>query len=761
VPEVKVREGDDGPAVTNGSVMVSVHLNRGTFSVAGADGKGSLTDAASSVVLSDGPSFSTRGVGLLFEGERPIRDWHGKGIALSFRREADEHEPEVLLSIMVYEGQPFTIVQTDVVNRGRSPIRVQAFHVLDRARAQLGSPTDWKFYKEGWQDWSPALVLPVSGEDVFMSPPVIAPATRPEAREGRFLSELMTVVASPSGDALLAGFTSTADQFSQLWLDREDGLLSAASYADGMTLPPGSRLSSEQLYIEPSSTPLASMARYGRALGGSSEAVPWPAPVSGWCSWYYYFQGVSEEAVLANLDVIASHGRELPFEYVQIDDGYQAEIGDWLTPNEKFPRGMGWIADQIHERGLKAGLWLAPFLMGEKSRLWAEHPDWAVQYEAGRPHVAMLNWEQRCYAIDLTRPEVIDWLEGVFRAIFDQWGYDYVKIDFVYAGAVDGLRHDPDLTRAQAYRRGIETIREVAGERFILGCGQPIGPSIGIVNGARIGPDVAPYWHPVARSDERDNMSSVSTRNAIRNILSRFWMHGSLWLNDPDCLLARAEETSLTEDEVRTLATVIALSGGMVLDSDNLARLSAERREIISLLLPAYGKSAVPLDLFEAEGMPRLFELDCETHRVLGVFNWADEPAAVKVALPDQGTHVFDVWQQRHRGALKESLSLELAAHGCALLRLTPVLERPQVVGSTFHLLQGTVEIAGEQWDADDLKVRLRPVAKAEGELFVADAGRGQARCDDPDVRLRQAEGGAWAFRLQVDTDRDLVLRFS
>ena len=87
---------------------------------------------------------------------------------------------------------------------------------------------------------------------------------------------------------------------------------------------------------------------------------------------------------MANLDEIALRRREMPFEYVQIDDGYQAEIGDWLTTNEKFPHGMGWLADQIHDRGFKAGLWLAPFLIGEKSQLWEEHPDWVVQHNRGR-----------------------------------------------------------------------------------------------------------------------------------------------------------------------------------------------------------------------------------------------------------------------------------------------------------------------------------------------------------------------------------------
>ena len=331
---------------------------------------------------------------------------------------------------------------------------------------------------------------------------------------------------------------------------------------------------------------------------------------------------------------------------------------------------MRWLVERIHDKGLKAGLWLAPFLIGEKSQLWKDHPDWAVQYKPGTPMIAMLNWGQRCYALDLTRPDVIEWLDTVFRTIYDDWGYDYVKIDFIYAGAVDGIRHDPNVTRAQAYRRGIEVVREAAGDRFILGCGQPIGPSIGVVNGARVGPDVAP-WHPQVRSGDREDMSAVSTLNALRNVLSRWWMHDSLWLNDPDCLMVRDTDTALTPDEVRTLATVIALSGGMVLDSDNLRKLSDENRRVISMSLPVYGKCAVPFDLFTAQGTPQFFELDCRTHRMLGVFNWDEHATDVAAPLSNTPTHVFDVWAQRYAGAHSRETTIRIPAHGCALLRLS------------------------------------------------------------------------------------------
>ncbi len=755
-----------GPALSNGTLSLAVRLDEGTFALGEtATGRVVLPRAATSVVFADGSPLSSRGAGFVLEGCETVQDVHGRGQALLLRRRGGAGEPELRLNVALYDEQPFVLLRAEVANATAGPLRVRAFHVLEGGPLRLGPDSRaWRFYKEGWQNWSPALVLPCAGEDIYMAPPVIGPITQPPSRRGRFLSELVTAVVDPAtGEALTAGFVSAADQFSQLWLDRGRRSLTAASYADGIEVAPGARLASERLLLEPTRRALESLEHYGDALARGAGAVPWPHVVTGWCSWYYYWQGVREETILENLEFLAQHRDELPVEYVQIDDGYQAGIGDWLTPNEKFPHGMAWLAEQVHARGFKAGLWVAPFMMGADSKLWQDHPDWAVQYRPGRHYVAMVNWSQECYAMDLTQPDAIQWLENVFTTVLQEWSYDYTKIDFLYAGAVDGIRHDANVTRAQAYRRGIETIRRAAGDKFILGCGNPVGPSIGIVNGTRIGPDVAPFWYPAEppREPGRSELSLVSTLNGIRNILSRFWMHGRLWLNDPDCLIARDSETALTADEVRTLATVIGLSGGMVLDSDNLLRLSPERREIVSFLLPPYGRSAVPLDLFESE-VPRLFQLDCGSHRLLGVFNWADGPAEVTAPLPAEATHVFDVWEREHLGVERDKLALSLPKHGSKLLALRPVLERPQLVGSSLHFAQGALEVESERWQRDTLRLSLRPVARRHGELFVhVPAGWLQLAVEASHGRLSARPDGLLAVDLTLDRALDLRLRFA
>jgi alpha-galactosidase len=710
---------EHGPSLDNGIVRAEVHLNQGTYSLFDCQsGASLLSEAAVMVTLRDGPTFTSRGEGLEMTGRVQANDTHGRGISLLLARETYEDEPELHLVLTLYDGQPFLIVECKIQTTGPAQQRILNMRPMDGARISCGPVADLRFYKHGWQSWSPTVVLDCSGEDLPMSPPVVGPGTQPQPRAGRFVSELVTALANRhSGEGIVAGFVSTADQFSHVYFDREEKIVTAVSHADGVSVP-ARGLSSERLYVAGGEA-TKQLCGYGDALARQMDANPSTSVPSGWCSWYYYWQEISEAEAIANLDFLVANRGSLPFDYFQIDDGYQSEIGDWLSINEKFPHGMKWLAERIHERGLRAGLWVAPFIAGARSRLFQERPDWFVKFSTGHPAIATMNWGQLCFALDTTNPQVLKWLNDVFHTICNNWNFDYVKIDFIFGAALEGDRYDPNVTRAQAYRRGLECIREAVGDRFILACGNPQAPSVGLVDGARVGPDVAPYWHPVQRLAPRDPMSDPSAVNSIRNSILRFWMHNRLWANDPDCVLVRDTDTALGEEEVRTLATVIGMTGGMVLDSDKLSGLVPERIRILSSMLPVYGKSAVPIDLFDTADIPQRLLLDCGTHVLLAVFNWDQAGALVRANLPPGVWHAAEFWSAEYLGALQEQITLEIPAHGCRVVRLTPDLGHPRVIGSTLHMTQGAMEISAEEWDGKQLRVALRPVANRDGILLI------------------------------------------
>jgi alpha-galactosidase len=289
------------------------------------------------------------------------------------------------------------------------------------------------------------------------------------------------------------------------------------------------------------------------------------------------------------LETLQAVRERVPVDVFQLDDGYQRAVGDWLDLNDKFPSGMPALVRDIRTAGFTPGIWLAPFLLSANSHTYAEHPDWVVRDDAGQPIVAVTNWEADNYALDTTQLEALAWVKHVVRTMCEDWGYDYLKIDFVYAGALRGRRHEPNVSAIQAYRRGVEAIRRVAGDRFILGCGAPFLPSIGLVDGMRIGEDVAPYWR------RPENSLGPAMTNALHETLLHGWMHRRWWVNDPDCLMARAHDSQLTLAEVQAWAGVVALSGGMTLVSDDLSTLEPDRLELVGRLFPPLGEAAQAL----------------------------------------------------------------------------------------------------------------------------------------------------------------------
>jgi alpha-galactosidase len=738
--QVRVDKTRYGPVVANRWLEVRCRLDRGSLAFRDVRaGRAVIPRAHAAVELVGGDIVSTVDGGFRREYEvRPVSDVHGQGATVCLSTLPARDRLGLRLFLTLYEDQPFATIQLEVLNGSLRPVSVQAFRVLTaptagRGRLGLGrSSRRWRFYKQGWQSWSLTLSLSCAQDDPPAPPPIVGPsAVAPQ--KGRFTSDLVGLVADPtSGVSLLAGFVTAADQLSQIRLEllggsQASGTLSAVSYADGITLAPGHGLLSEKLLVDVSGPPVDALARYGDALGRQMGALGWQNVPSGWCSWYYYFGGVSEQAVLENVEFLAAHRDELPLAYIQVDDGYQADIGDWTTINSKFPHGLAWLAERIHSKGFRAGLWLAPFLAASTSALYREHPEWIVHDGDGWPVVAIHHWDRDCYALDCTHPGAQAWLAHLARTFVGQCRFDYLKLDFIYAASVEGVRYDRQATRAQAYRRGLEAIRQGANDAFILGCGAPLGPSVGLVNAQRIGPDVAPYWRLPGQlaTEQMPIVSLPACENAIRSVLTRFWTHGRLWLNDPDCLLVRDSETALSLAEVRSLATAIALSGGMVFLSDAMAKLPPERRHIARLLLPPCGHAAVPLDLLE-RSLPCFLRLAIERPSqrwwLLGVFQWEDEPSEVMAPLPAEAVHVFDLWESRYFGVHQHEIRFAaMPPHSAKLLSLRPVSDHPQVVSTTFHAGQGAVEIEDARFDAAQraLTVRLAPPAVRQGEVIV------------------------------------------
>jgi len=489
---------------------------------------------------------------------------------------------------------------------------------------------------------------------------------------------------------------------------------------DGLELQPGETTLLQPVVLTEGRDAWALAEGYADRVGRAMRArVPASVP-AGWCSWYFSYDRVSEAHVRRNLEAIRASA--FPVSYVQVDDGYQSATGDWLTPNEKFPSGMGSLAQAIREAGYRPGIWLAPFLLHKSSAALRERPEMALRTADGET-LFVETWLGRCAVVDCTHPASDAWLRAVIAAIVADWGYEVLKLDaLAYAAQpASAVRYSARGTTAAAnLRRGLEIIREAAGpDAFLIGCTCPFGPAIGLVDAMRVGPDVSAAWADGQRP---------SVRHAMRMTLQRNWMHGRWWANDPDCLLVRDTETRLDEAEVRFLATAIALSGGLVVSGDDLASLSDVRREIALALIPPPGVAARPVDAGSGP-VPAIWRAQLGDGRaILGVLNWSDAPIwAVRDELLAPGEVAFDVWNRRLAG-MGDVL---LRGHEGLLWQVSSPGPTPRVVGDSASVTFSGLamrQVSGQLHVGNELD-RPRIIAvEARGRMFEVELGPGERR---------------------------------
>ena len=650
-------------------------------------------------------------------------------------------------------------VTVTVENISTESVRLDAIDVLD-GTTPFG-PTDQVFV-HGYQSWTPTATL-----DLGESFPEEKPTDRPQmvdlaAPRETTTSHAITALSGDPGELTL-GFLEHDAYVTRFDLDPrgsepDDTSLTAVCPLDGVELAPGESRESATLRIDAGRPVADALPAIADGVGDRMDArVPESVP-TGWCSWYHYFTDVTADDIRDNGAELDDWGVDI--DVVQIDDGYETAFGDWTTLSTGFD-SMADLRADIAAAGYDPGLWLAPFYVQADSRLASDHPEWLVTrdgtpVDAGARHGPM-------YALDTTHPGVIEWLSETFRTVVTEWGFEYLKLDFLYAAALPGDRH-ADVTRAEAYRQGLETVREAVGDAFVLGCGALGFPSVGLVDAMRIGPDTAPYWR-----QEGDSASQPAHENAVRNVLNRQFCHRRLWANDPDCQLVR-ETTALSTAERESFAALVALTGGSNFLSDAVTEIDEAGRRLFERTTPPVTDGRV--DDFGVTELPErvVCERAADGAVAVAAFNWADEPRRVRVNPDDyvvsSGEHIDpeeadattadggsslswealpsgDAAGRLHSGPVER----EIEPHGCLLVHCTlaPEESRPTLVGAD-HLANGASQVTSVDWTDGTLSVTLD--GDATMTLYAATPGgwRTEATSGDDSVARLTATPGANEF---------------
>lgn len=314
------------------------------------------------------------------------------------------------------------------------------------------------------------------------------------------------------------------------------------------------------------------------------------ADLKGYTSWYNYFGKITQDILLRDLEGLSKAKDKANI--FQIDDGYQAKVGDWLTLKDNlFPDGMKYIADKIHAKGMLAGIWLAPTLAAKNSDIVKHHPDWLVRDKSGKAVLGAIAWGG-AYILDYHNQEVREYIKNVFDTVVNKWGYDMVKLDFLYS---ECLIPRDNKTRGQIMCETMDFLRECVGEnKLILGCGVPLFPAFGTVDCCRIGCDVDIVYKDRFYVNNT-NREVVNTKNAIINSVFRRHLDKRAFSNDPDVFFLR-ENVKFNHEQKTLLAKINNMFGSVLFVSDNVGDYDDLT---LNKLLRAYEKS--PITVTKAE----------------------------------------------------------------------------------------------------------------------------------------------------------------
>ncbi len=442
-----------------------------------------------------------------------------------------------------------------------------------------------KFFVNGYQSWTTSGEM--SAEDIYRGTTPLAGVTkytkdmaitsgdyaftRYEPRPGFFHSFTYTYLRR--GDEFeLFGSLSERNGYTVFYSDMEKHIFSVEKDVEGLTIS------------EP-----YEMFDIVRVVGGYDEvfdkyfaAMSLPAKkrvdrLTGYTSWYNYFQKIDENIILRDLKGL-SRAREI-VNIFQIDDGYEPFVGDWLDYNGKdFPNGMKTIADAVHREGYLAGIWLAPFnVQRGKSRILKEHPDWLIRNPDGKPQLGCVAWGG-AYTLDIYNPEVREHLKKVFDTVLNDWGYDMVKLDFLYSQC---RTPRDNKTRGTIMCEAMDFLRECVGDKLILGCGVPLGPAFGVVDACRISCDVDLSYGGKFYNSMSINNELPSAQNAINNSMFRRHLNGRAFLNDPDVFFLRDHNLTFTWEQKLLLAKINNLFGRVLFVSDDAGEYSEAELEVL------------------------------------------------------------------------------------------------------------------------------------------------------------------------------------
>ncbi len=723
--------------IGNKHVYLSYDLSRGTYSIFCSSSSGDLSIRdAEAMVLSRAVLPDTR----WYSSDEATSTWHvqessnvlGQGTSLCIKRRATSNHPTLFQWFSVLDGQRYIISWLTVSNTTELPLRIGALYPLSTGLPSAGlacsGTADLRILTNGVLTYLDFIVP-------------IYPGTM-----ASFSNWSSLIYNQATGKSLLIGFVSfdngqpivvtTPIRNTRSLLSVQAG----CQYDPAQILAPGESLTSETMVIDVGqASPHLALEAYADRLKTWLGIATWTqrhpdvGVPAGWNSWSGgsasggYGTDINEAVILENMDFADRELRRWGMTYFQIDDGWQDAVGDWEVNKARFPdhgndNGIQWLLKRAQALGFRTGLWIRAFDAQPGAHILEAHPEWFAPPIGG----GLLGSEEALH-LDLSQPAVQEHLAALMKRL-TQWGIQWLKLDFAYRVMLTEDWYDPSLTRLAFYRNGIKLLRDTLGDNVFFLNVALVGHNMGLVDSLRLTLDTMPAWEGTS-ADPYDPISVIDNQGLkpmYRDAARRYYLNGRVWINHPDLIFFRSHRDPtippLTIDESRTFATSVVMQGGLVKLGDRLVDLSPEAVDTVRRILPVYGKTGRPLDLFTRE-FPEVWSLSVndfdEPYHVLGLLNWgmnkdlsvlppcwlADGEREITVHLADAGLDpherylAFESWEQTVVGEVQGTISVRIPARTARVITLRTPLGRPQLLGTNRHILGGVKVIHSLTWD--------------------------------------------------------------
>jgi alpha-galactosidase len=348
--------------------------------------------------------------------------------------------------------------------------------------------------------------------------PLLQGLVRLESRRGVSSHEMnpFAMVAEKGADEGHGEVFGMALSYSGNWLleaetQRDGGLRLSMGLNDfnfKWRLSPGRSFASPECLLAHSASgfgPLSlSLHRFVRrhVIRGEWRDRPRPILANNWEATYFKFNH-------GNILKIAGASRDLGVEMMVLDDGWfgkrdgdDSSLGDWFEDRRKLPRGVEGLSRDIHALGMKFGLWIEPEMVSPRSRLYRAHPDWCL-HVPGRERMTF----RHQLVLDMSRPEIRDYLFRTIGGVLERGRVDYVKWDMNRALSEVGSPALPSRRQGELYHRymtGVYDLMDRFNRRFphvlFEGCAG---------GGARFDMGLLSYHPQIWTSDNSDGLDRL------------------------------------------------------------------------------------------------------------------------------------------------------------------------------------------------------------------------------------------------------------